>query len=153
MGKLAGIVVQLHHLLHLFQPQDLSIGDPPGIQNLIGRTILVSHPVFPGIFPDSRPLQNLQKAQLELMGSHGIYPVKGVSKALVSLQGKTRDQIQMKMDIPSFVQGVNHAPDAGGRVLLRLCGYRFSCGIPPQGFPLHLSSSLSGRAHTPPDLS
>ena len=99
MHELIGIVIQLHHLLHLFQLQNLFIRKPSGMQYLIGRPVLIYDFILLCLFPYFRALQHLQKTKLKLLRLHGVHITKGFLKALIPLKGKTCNQVKMYMNI------------------------------------------------------
>ena len=46
VGKLPAVIIDLHHILYGFQSHHILIWKPFGIQNLIGRRILVYKAIF-----------------------------------------------------------------------------------------------------------
>ena len=56
-------------------------------------------------------LQHFQETQLELLGRQGIYLIKRPGKTGVILPGKTGDQIQVLVDIPTLMNSLNFGSD------------------------------------------
>ena len=99
MGKLAAVIIQLDHFLHLFQTDHVIIGKPLRIEHLIGRAFPVYKPVFRSHFFHIGAFEHLQKAQLQLFRAHRVHIVERTDKAVHILIGQPRDQIQMHVDI------------------------------------------------------
>ena len=104
MGELSAVVIQLHHLLHPLQRQNVTIGKPAGEQHLIGRKIRVPDPVSRRHFLHMGALQHLQETQLQLIRPAGAHIVKGPPEAFHVLLRQAGDQIQVDMDVPSLPQ-------------------------------------------------
>ena len=108
-GKLAAVVIDLHHFLRLLQPQNLLKGNPAGKQHLIWFLLPVHTAVISSHFVHIGPLEYLQEAQLQLLGPEGIYLIEGTAKGSEILQRQPGDQIQMQMYVMVFRQSPHHA--------------------------------------------
>ena len=98
-GKLAAVIVNLHHILHTFQLQHLPKGQPSGGNDFVWRlcpvcqSVLCRHGLHMGAF------QHLQESQLQLLRLHLVYFIEGAPETVIILIGQTCNQIQVLMDI------------------------------------------------------
>ena len=113
VGKLAAVIVDLHHFLYAFQPDNVSVGKPAGLQDLVRLLFFINAAVIPGFLIHIGSLQHFQETKLELLGRQGVYLVKRSGKTAVVFPGKAGDQIQVLVDISALI----NCPDPGGDLL------------------------------------
>ena len=108
----AGIVQPLHRVLHTPENVQLSGDDPGVVDDLIGGLGAVSAGVFFGIFPHIRPGQQLEKAQLQHLGTQRKGGVEAAAEGVVVLQRQPGDEVDVQVQIPLFRQ----QPDVLGQL-------------------------------------
>ena len=98
-GVLSAVVVDLHHLLHSFDAQELAVVKPFGGEHFVGCMVVVKDAVFRGVFVHIGASQHLQKAKLQLIRDEGKYVVEGFCERVVTFEGKPGDQVKVQVDI------------------------------------------------------
>ena len=99
IAVLKAVVIDLQHLLDLLETKQLAARDPPRLKHLIRRRTAVNDAILLRTQIHLRALQYLEKAKLQLLRIQRIHRIKRMPEALKILIRKTRDQIQMLMDV------------------------------------------------------
>ena len=99
IAVLKAVVIDLQHLFDLLEAKQLAARDPLRLQHFIWRCAVVNDAILLRTQIHLGALQYLEKAKLQLLRIQRIHRIKRMAEALKILIRKTRNQIQMLMDV------------------------------------------------------